>query len=76
MGDNLQHDNNLAKLGFGAMRLPLTNENDPSSIDMSEFTQMVDYYLSQGFNYFDTSYAYHGEKSENALKEALIERYP
>jgi len=72
----LQKENNLAKLGFGAMRLPLTNENNPSSIDMNEFTQMVDYYLSQGFNYFDTSYAYHNEKSENALKEALVERYP
>ena len=57
------------QLGFGAMRLPQTDENDPSTIDMVEFTEMVDYYMKQGFNYFDTSYAYHGEKSENAEKE-------
>ena len=63
-------------LGFGAMRLPQIDSNNPATIDMEEFTQMVDYYMDQGFNYFDTSYAYHGEKSENALKNALIERYP
>ncbi len=63
-------------LGFGAMRLPQTDANDPTTIDMDEFTKMVDYYMEQGFNYFDTSYAYHDEKSENALKKALVERYP
>lgn len=69
-------NNNKVQLGFGAMRLPQTNENDPTSIDMDEFTKMVDYYMEQGFNYFDTSYAYHNEKSENAIKEALVKRYP
>ena len=63
-------------LGFGAMRLPQIDENDPASIEMEEFKQMVDYYMKQGFNYFDTSYAYHNEKSENALKEVLVNRYP
>lgn len=63
-------------LGFGAMRLPQTDENNPASIEMEEFKQMVDYYMEQGFDYFDTSYAYHGEKSEEALKKALVERYP
>ena len=58
------------------MRLPQTDKNNPASIDMEEFTKMVDYYIQQGFNYFDTSYAYHNEKSENAIKEALINRYP
>ena len=58
-------------LGFGAMRLPQTDANDPTTIDMEEFTKMVDYYMDQGFDYFDTSYAYHDEKSENALKKAL-----
>ena len=63
-------------LGFGAMRLPQTDANNPSTIDMEEFTRMVDYYMEQGFDYFDTSYAYHDENSENALKKALVERYP
>ena len=63
-------------LGFGAMRLPQTDANNPATIEMEEFKQMVDYYMEQGFDYFDTSYAYHGETSENALKKALVERYP
>ena len=63
-------------LGFGAMRLPQTDANDPTTIDMKEFKNMIDYYMEQGFDYFDTSYAYHNEKSENALKELLVERYP
>ena len=58
------------------MRLPQTDKNNPASIDMTEFTKMVDYYIKQGYNYFDTSYAYHDEKSENAIKEALVNRYP
>ena len=65
-----------ATLGFGAMRLPLTDDDNQASIDMEEFTQMVDYFMEQGFNYFDTSYAYHDETSEGALKKALVERYP
>ena len=56
-------------LGFGAMRLPKKDANDPASIDMDEFTKMVDYYMEHGFDYFDTSYAYHDEKSENAIKK-------
>ena len=64
------------QLGFGAMRLPQTDANNPATIEMEEFTQMVDYYMEQGFDYFDTSYAYHGETSEDALKKALVERYP
>ncbi len=65
-----------AILGFGAMRLPQIDPNDPGTIEMEEFRQMVDYYMEQGFDYFDTSYAYHNERSEDALKKALVERYP
>ncbi|WP_323736798.1 aldo/keto reductase [Methanosphaera sp. ISO3-F5] len=68
--------NRKTQLGFGAMRLPQTDKNNPTTINMDEFTQMIDYYMNQGFNYFDTSYAYHNEKSENAIKEALVKRYP
>ena len=67
---------NKTQLGFGAMRLPQTDANNPTTIDMDELTKMVDYYMQQGFNYFDTSYAYHNEKSENAIKETLVNRYP
>ena len=64
------------KFGFGCMRLPLKDKDDETSINQDLFNEMVDLYMSKGFNYFDTSYAYHEGKSENAIKKALIERYP
>ena len=65
-----------SKFGFGCMRLPLTDENDPTSVDQELFNQMVDKYMEKGFNYFDTSYAYHGGTSETAIRKAVVERYP
>ncbi|MBQ9662985.1 MAG: aldo/keto reductase [Oscillospiraceae bacterium] len=64
------------KLGFGLMRLPLTDPNDDSSIDIEQMKQMVDSFLEQGFTYFDTAWMYCGGKSEEAAKEALISRHP
>lgn len=65
-----------SKFGFGCMRLPLKDENDPTSINQELFNDMVDIYMERGFNYFDTSYAYHNGTSETAIKKALVERYP
>ena len=65
-----------SKFGFGCMRLPLTDENNPASVDQELFNQMVDRYMEKGFNYFDTSYAYHGGTSETAIRKAVVERYP
>ena len=65
-----------SKFGFGCMRLPLTNSNDPTSVDQDLFNQMVDIYMEKGFNYFDTSYAYHNGMSEVAIRKAVVERYP
>lgn len=59
------------KLGFGFMRLPM---ND-GSIDMEQLNKMVDYFMENGFTYFDTAYVYHEGKSEIALREALVKRY-
>ncbi len=64
------------RLGFGAMRLPLTNPDDPSSIDIPAYCEMIDWYLDQGFNYIDTAYPYHKEHSEEAVAEALVKRHP
>ena len=66
----------IKKLGFGTMRLPLTDPENPRSIDLEQFKRMVDLYLSRGFCYFDTAYPYHGEYSEEAVRQALVERYP
>ena len=65
-----------SKFGFGCMRLPLTDENDPTSVDQDLFNEMVDKYMEKGYNYFDTSYAYHGGVSETAIRKAVVERYP
>lgn len=64
------------KLGFGLMRLPLLDASDAASIDIEQTKQMVDTFLEQGFTYFDTAWMYCGFASENATKEALVERHP
>ena len=65
-----------SKFGFGCMRLPLSDENDQTAINQELFNEMVDKYMEKGFNYFDTSYAYHGGTSETAIRKAVVERYP
>lgn len=64
------------KLGFGLMRLPLTDANDPTSIDLEQAKQMVDLFLERGFTYFDTAWMYHNFKSEEAAKTILTQRHP
>ncbi len=61
----------IKKLGFGLMRLPKIDEN---TIDIEQTKKMVDEFLAAGFTYFDTAWAYPG--SEDAIRQALIERYP
>ena len=64
------------KLGFGFMRLPITNKEDHSSIDYKQVNDMVDIFLERGFTYFDTAYMYHNFISESVIKEAVVKRYP
>ena len=59
------------KLGFGLMRLPRLNDN---TIDVAQTSDMVDRFMEAGGTYFDTAYAYEG--SEEAIRKALVERYP
>ncbi|KAF5036153.1 Aldo/keto reductase family protein [anaerobic digester metagenome] len=66
----------MKKLGLGLMRLPVTEEGNPKSIDQSLVNSMVDYFLEKGFTYFDTAYMYHKGMSERAAKAALVERHP
>jgi len=58
--------------GFGCMRLPMKGDD----VDIAEFNQMVDTFLENGFNYFDTAHGYLQGKSETALKTSLTDRYP
>ena len=64
------------KLGFGCMRLPLTDPKDQKSIDIEHVKKMVDAFMEAGGTYFDTAYVYHEGESEVAMRKALVERYP
>ncbi len=64
------------KLGFGLMRLPKRNANEAGNIDIEQVKKMVDLFMEKGFTYFDTAWMYCGFNSENAAKEALVDRYP
>lgn len=54
------------------MRLPM----DGKKVDYKEFTKMVDYYMSEGFNYFDTAMVYLEGQSETAIRDCIAKRYP
>lgn len=60
----------IKKLGFGLMRLPKVDDK----IDVEQTKQMVDLFMGAGFTYFDTAWAYAG--SEEAIAQALVQRYP
>ena len=61
----------IKKLGFGLMRLP---QLEGGAIDVEQTKEMVDLFLDAGFTYFDTAWVYAG--SEDAIRQALVERYP
>ncbi|KLU64461.1 2,5-diketo-D-gluconate reductase A [Desulfosporosinus acididurans] len=63
---------NIPKLGFGFMRLPMIGDG----IDIEQTKEMVDLYMSKGFSYFDSSWGYNAGKSEEAMKTAIVDRYP
>ena len=64
------------QFGYGCMRLPLLNADDPASFDYPLIEKLFDTYMEQGFTYFDTAYTYHGYHCEEAVKKALVERHP
>lgn len=67
---------NPKKLGFGLMRLPLLNPENPTGIDRKTVCKMVDSFLKAGFTYFDTASPYHKKQSETAFRECVAKRYP
>ncbi len=59
-------------LGFGCMRFPLKG----FMIDYKKCSEMLDYFLENGFNYFDTAHGYHLGKSEIAVRKCLVKKTP
>ena len=60
--------------GFGMMRLPMT-EGEKPEIDYEQTSQMVDYFIEKGLNYFDTAHGYLDTMSEVAVSKCLSSRH-
>lgn len=69
----MHHFENIKKnFGFGCMRLPMKDKE----IDYEQMNEMVDIFMKEGFNYFDTARVYHEGYSEVAVRKCVAERYP
>ena len=66
----------MKKLGFGLMRMPLTDPTDAAKVDVEQVKQMVDLFMQRGFTYFDTAIMYNNFASQRVAKQALVDRYP
>jgi len=58
--------------GFGCMRLPMNG----NKVDIEQTKQMVDTFMKNGFNYFDTAHGYISGMSEPTIRETVSKRYP
>lgn len=62
----------LSILGFGCMRLPLTEK---MTVDEKRAINQIRSAIDRGVNYLDTAWPYHGGESENILGRALKDGY-
>ncbi len=67
-----QTGDELSILGFGCMRLPVTQDGQ---IDEPRATRQIRGAIDSGVNYLDTAWPYHGGESENVLGRALTGGY-
>lgn len=67
-----EFENVKKNFGFGCMRLPM----DGGKVDHARFSEMVDLFIAEGFNYFDTARGYLSGQSETAVRECVAKRYP
>lgn len=64
----------ISILGFGAMRLPVVN-NEDSNIDEVKAISMIRKAIDGGINYLDTAWPYHGGNSERVCAKVMKDGY-
>jgi len=62
---------NVSRLGFGCMRLPMTDIGGEIKPDEDAAVQLLRSGFEQGINYFDTAYFYHDGISELLVGKAM-----
>jgi hypothetical protein len=62
---------NLSRLGFGIMRLPVTEPD--KLVDEGKAMELIEYAYRNGVNYYDTAYFYHSGESERVIGKALAQ---
>lgn len=72
-GSNLYFPEIKKNFGFGCMRLPMKFK---VKVDYREFSAMIDKFMAEGFNYFDTAHGYVATQSETSIRDCLVKRYP
>ncbi len=65
-------NDDLSILGYGMMRLPTKEDG---KIDEAKVSELVDYAMAKGVNYFDTAWPYHGGESE-IITARVLKKYP
>jgi predicted aldo/keto reductase-like oxidoreductase len=61
----------VSRLGFGAMRLPMTGEGDAAVVNRDLAIPMIHRAFEGGVNYIDTAVGYCNQDSQRAVGEAL-----
>ena len=65
----------ISRLGLGCMRLPMTEQDGKSVVDVPRAIALIRAAIDGGVTYIDTAYPYHGGESENIVGQALRDGY-
>ncbi len=68
----------VSKLGFGIMRMPVTDDSKyaySKDMDIEESINMIRHAIDNGITYIDTAYIYHEGRSEDIVGMALKDGY-